>query len=128
MKKEIKAFKKLIESLKAFEHFKNSVNIFTDSKIEKREELAKYAENNHKSEALKRIILDYLLVQREKIEKVYQNICQKGRNYTAGGNIIFIKTNKLEALKNEIMDILGELDEFDILEPVFKAYNHPSNK
>lgn len=125
MRNEIKAFAKLIESQKAFEHFKNSINIFTDSKIETREELSKYAENNHASEALERIILDYLAVQREKIEKVYQNIRQKRRNYTAGGNIIFIKINKLEALKNEIIAILGELDELDILEPVLKAYNHP---
>ena len=127
MKNEIKAFSRLIESKAAFEHFKNSVNIFTDSKIETREELAKYAENNHASEALERIILDYLAVQREKIEKVAQNINQKRRNYEAGGNIIFIKIGKLEALKNEIMAILGELDDLDILEPVFKAYNHPIN-
>jgi hypothetical protein len=125
MKNEIKAFTKLIESQKAFEHFKNSINIFTDSKIETREELSKYAESNHKSEELQRIILDYLSVQREKIEKVYQNICQKGRSYTEGGNVLFIKTNKQEVLKNEIVAILGELDELDILEPVFKAYNHP---
>jgi len=127
MKNEIKAFKKLIESQSAFEHFKNSVNIFTDSKIETREELAKYTENNHASEALERIILDYLATQREKIEKVAKNINQKRRNYTAGGNVIFIKIGKLEALKNEIMAILGELDDLDILEPVLEAYNHPTN-
>ena len=125
MKNEIKAFTRLIESQKAFEHFKNSVNIFTDSKIETREELAKYAESNHTSEELERIIMDYLVAQREKIEKVAKNICQKRKNYTAGGNIVLIKIHKLEALKNEIMAILVELDDAEILEQVLNATNHP---
>jgi hypothetical protein len=96
MKNEIKAFKKLIENQTAFYYFKHSVNIQTDYKIETREELAKYVESHHASDQLKNIILQYLAGRREEIEKVAKNIDQKGRNYTAGGNILFIKIRKLD--------------------------------
>jgi hypothetical protein len=137
MKNEISAFKKLIENQTAFEYFNNSVNIFADSKIKTRGELAEYVENNHTSEQLKNIILEYLAVQREKIEKVDRNITQKGRNYTAGGSVLFVKINKLEALKNEIIAILNEPDDLDleifesvleILESAFEATHHPDPK
>jgi hypothetical protein len=130
MKNEIKAFKKLIENQTAFEYFKNSVNIFANSKIEKREELAEYVENHHTSDQLEKTILDYLAGRRVRIEKVNKNIDQKGRGYVVGGSVIFVKIGKLEALKNEIMTILNESVDLDleIVESFYKTTNHPDPK
>jgi hypothetical protein len=130
MKNEIKAFKKLIENQTAFYYFKHSVNIQTDYKIETREELAKYVESHHASDQLKNIILQYLAGRREEIEKVAKNIDQKGRNYTAGGNILFIKIRKLDLLQKAINKILNEPDDLDleILKGFCETTNHPDSE
>ncbi len=130
MKNEISAFKKLIENQTAFYYFKHSVNINTDFKINTRQNLVKFAESNYTSEQLKNIILEYLAGQRERIEKDYKEIIEKGINYIARGNIIFVEIHKLEALKNEIIAILNETDDldFEILESAFEATHHPDPK
>jgi hypothetical protein len=110
MKNEINAFKKLIENQTAFNYFKHSVNIYTDCKIETREDLAKFASENYTGNQINNIIIEYLEVNqitRHSQEKKFLAKIIESKKFYKIGEQLFRRIADRERFHNRVLKELS---------------------